>query len=194
MRSRSRRSSSNYISAAILEIMIMGIFVIIAQPQLRQAFFELLHPADTPSLPVQLAGVPMQLDGYRFGPAEVNAETRLPPLNQSMAMSANSLMQPAMTGVMPRTSHYAPLEQYESFSVPINNSPTSSHFASHNMQSSAAWNSGHGTATQINAGDWNIASAAQSPRPLSGWTAMHSAGTNYLDTYPPPYGTQSQWK
>jgi hypothetical protein len=217
MRSRSRRSASNYISAAILEIMIMGIFVIIAQPQLREALFEILHPAGVPTVQAQPAG-------YGFESAVVNTDSRLRPMSHSMAMSAPSLLQPAASGVMSRTSHYAPLEQYESFSVPTNNSPISTnpinnspinnshinnspsntnpinnyqaanHFASHDMQSIAGWNSGRGVPTQITAGEWNIVSAAQSPRPLSGWTAPHSAGANYLDTYPPPYGTQSQWK
>lgn len=43
MRARRRRSVLNTISAAALEVAIMGIFVIIAQPQLRDALFEILQ-------------------------------------------------------------------------------------------------------------------------------------------------------
>ncbi len=43
MRARRRRSVLNTVSAAALEVAIMGIFVIIAQPQLRDALFEILQ-------------------------------------------------------------------------------------------------------------------------------------------------------
>lgn len=46
MRARRRRSVLNTVSAAVLEVAIMGLFVIIAQPQLRDALFEILHAGE----------------------------------------------------------------------------------------------------------------------------------------------------
>jgi hypothetical protein len=213
MRSRSRRSASNYLSAAILEIMIMGIFVIIAQPQLREAFVELLHPAGVQTLPGQPAS-------YGFEPAVHTSaqlsENSWSSVRDSLSMAAPSLLSAAGnmstvgnmsavgSGVMSRTSHYAPLEQYEAFTVPLPNhqtvQPVANQVANHFSSASApsvgqSWQAIPSTSpTQITAGAWNIASAAQSPRPLSGWTSPQSIDNTYRDTYPPPYGTQSQWK
>lgn len=59
MRARRRRSVLNTVSAAALEIFIMGIFVIIAQPQLRDALFELLQ-VDPAHAAATSAGRPAQ--------------------------------------------------------------------------------------------------------------------------------------
>ncbi len=42
MRSRTRRSAPNYLSAVVLEVFIIGLFVIIAHPQMRSALFEMV--------------------------------------------------------------------------------------------------------------------------------------------------------
>ena len=121
MRGRHRRNTQHYFSAALLELIILATFVVIAQPQFRQGLMEIVQPATpAPTLPVQ--------------------QTRL--------------------------------------AEPVYRTPIDRHSAP----------------TPLLANEWNVAAAAQSPRPLSGWLPVQAAETAYRETYPPPYGTQSPWQ
>ena len=139
MRARRRRSVMNTIAAAVLEVAIMGIFVIIAQPQLRDALFEILHvsepavarPSGNPSgtnpsrgnsRPTGLASVPSldhAVQTLRNSPVGQAIENSLTSnaSNQANAMApANSL----------HGAGYSPFDQYESFRVELpstNSSP-----------------------------------------------------------------------
>jgi len=117
------------------------------------------------------------------------------------------------------TARYAPLEQYESFSVAVPSvpsvfsapsmssaptipiAPSTSTMFSHAVDSTYAQPTYAQPTTQVTGAtqllpnQWNIASAAQSPRPTSGWVPIPApAASNNGPLYPPPYGTQSQWK
>ena len=122
---------------------------------------------------------------------------------------------------------YSPYEQYESFrvDVPTNNQPAfqqpvANSYAptsyqqyaipqyvppqSYGTQSYSGQNHGQGftqnyAPTQLNSNQWNIASAAQSPRPnvngnTNNWIPPQVTETSFRQVYPPPYGTQSMWK
>ncbi|MCC6511906.1 MAG: hypothetical protein IT423_22600 [Pirellulaceae bacterium] len=281
MRARNRRSVTNTISAAILEITIMGLFVIIAQPQLRDALFEILHPASEPQLSstslsnstaanstasnlrgtgapsgrassgavestgVESTGVEpahaIRSEGAHVIDLTLQAITRDPQdqtFNQNLAnfasyvsgLAAHGRPTPPTTqqpttqpGALPSTSPmpstsptavtpsawpsqpelitagYAPLEQYESFSVAVPSVPSlpsTSSLPSHPAGSTYGQPTNQVTgATQLLPNQWNIASAAQSPRPISGWVPIPApAPSNNVPLYPPPYGTQNQWK
>ena len=198
MRSRSRRSASNYFSAALLELSIMGIFVVIAQPQLRQAFIELVHPVPVASGAGSTGG------GLKTSWPATPAVWAPTSAAASAAASVQSLLVRTFSdGDLKsdrgperrslRTAHYAPLEHYESFhvSLPTDNLCSTSLSAQPNAPQSRI---AHYAPTQLVASDGNIAAAAQSPPPLSGWTAARPSDAGYRDVYPPPYGTQSQWK
>lgn len=118
MRRRYRRNVTNYLTAAMLELILLAAFVVIAHPQLRQKLLDAVSP------------------------------------------HAHASAQDAMQ-------------------VPLENSA--------NLASNAP-------ATPLIRADWNVAAAAQSPLPLSGWTPAPSAETAYREIYPPPFGTQSPWQ
>jgi hypothetical protein len=168
MRGRSRAKAADYFTAALLELLILGIFVIIAQPQLRQALLEIVEPTS--------ASKPLQLGSTQ----------NITPTNWSL-----------------RSAGYAP---FESFPVsdarlpgtlssvdarPVDARP----FATNpQVEQRVAKYAPTASASELVSSEWNIAAAVQSPRPLSGWGPARSVETAYREAYPPPYGTQSQWK
>ena len=200
MRARRRRNASDYFSAALLELSVMGIFVLIAQPQLREAIIELVHPS--------LAAI----DGHASNSADqalvrkdvqtadqtsASGPRRLQ-LEDSPTFGLAQALGPRINkaALSMRTAGYAPLEHFESFAVPVPGNgvqATQTQSVSDVAQHVARY-APNQTPTQLTAGDWHIAAAAQSPRPLTGWTPARPADAGYRDTYPPPFGTQSQWK
>ena len=206
MRARSRRSASDYFSAALLELSIMGIFILIAQPQLRTAIIELVQPAQAESAsqsslhaldqPVSAS----QMLGQTIAPALLSGQlTDSHTAGTSALGAAPSLAQRNESGWSMRTASYAPLDHFESFAVALSNdsSPARGSLQAAplpSVEQRVARYAPSPAPTQLTVGDWNIAAAAQSPRPMTGWTSSRPADADYRDTYPPPFGTQSQWK
>ncbi len=333
MAGRSRRRATNYISAAILEITIMGLFVIIAQPQLREALFELLHPADQSivygdsnrhaALQNEIVSGLRSRSSTSNSPEPMSTNATLlssaPSSDSPLVQTVQQLVNVAGQVLAPTHNHqpapqqvasnqpappvyssnYAPLEQYEAFRVNVANQAAANQAAANPAASNSnalpstapsnnvysnntntqnrymnnGYNVGYGSSynnsynnagmnnnsynntnygnvgyvggtnsyatnvvnssaipysqplpntvhsnatasnmygysssptvpslesqqrpTQLVQGAWNIASAAQSPRPLTAWPTTHTANNSHQDIYPPPYGTQSQWK
>lgn len=226
MRARSRHSASNYLFAAFLELVIMALFVVIAQPKLRESLFGLFEPPATQAAPASaprsgnedrpaFSAFPAgQVDGqhvnraYRVDPDNANLVFAQPPGTVGAMPSSSGPNLPANTAGQNGgwSMATAPFEQFESFAVSSSGSalaasPASTPVAGSGQMRVATYAPAVGP-TQLDVIDWNIASAAQSPRPqvgpsglpLSGWTASRPAEAEYRGTYPPPYGTQSQWK
>lgn len=198
MRARSRRSASDYFSAAMLELSIMGIFVLIAQPQLRQGLTELVYPPAASSLPTPpVAGSTLGASARLSEAAMPYVAPRLEPLSETPStLAPQSLAGAGNRSWSMRMASYAPLEKFEAFAVSLPDADrTPATVAGTQVgQQRVARYAPSATATQLTASDWNIAAAAQSPRPLSGWTSSRPADAIYRDSYPPPFGTQSQWK
>jgi hypothetical protein len=198
----------------VLELSIMGIFVLIAQPQLRQGIIELVYPPDALPAAPPVAGSTLQSSARlteessaRLTEASASQiashaalrldALRLDALPGTLAAHApQSLVAAGNNGWSMRTASYAPLEKFESFtlSLPDAGRTAARVAAAHAGQQRVAGYAPNAAATQLTASDWTIASAAQSPRPLSGWTSSRPADAVYRDSYPPPFGTQSQWK
>jgi hypothetical protein len=242
MRARSRRNASDYVAAALLELMIMGAFVLIAQPQLRERLFQLVPlPAEANAQSPELSAVRAPADGPSVeseaaAPYTAPSPAELPWLSPApmpkLALASEARAQPMnMAGG-------SPLEHFEAFSVSVpangntsgmtdaqgsrrvalyapadrttrvatNVSPTASVAMSTGMASDlSATRSANTSATvpsdvaryaptRLTADAWNVAAAEQSRFPLGGWTSARPADAAYRDTYPPPFGTQSQWK
>lgn len=145
MRRRYRRRVTNYFTAAILELIILAVIVIVAQPQLRLALLEIVSPV-------------LHESGQRESEQlQAASALRLTDYNQDFSVPSPSTR----------------LENIAVYSVskpPI------------------------APSTPLVVSDWNIAAAAQSPLPLSGWMPAPPVETAYRETYPPPFGTQSPWK
>ncbi len=242
MRARNRRRSVfNTISAAMLEVSIMGLFVILAQPQLRDALFELIGPepvttaaspavnasalsSSGPNAPAQSASAFEQTVhavlrspvGQAFGKAiedklsntdlrQVGDVIGLPLPSVSAQLSSTPLPATNSHATAPqwtnddsgqRVARFAPLEQYESFRVSVP-SAVSAHVPSMLPSTTSSPASTYAGITQLAPNQWNVGSAAGSNLPpvnYNSWAPMHSAQTSYREIYPPPYGTQSQWK
>lgn len=219
MRARNRHSASNYLFAAFLELVLMATFVVIAQPQLRQSLFELLEPSPgsvavpgpDPSATRTAAttdpsyGVDYPVTHFAIG-STVAAD--------SSSASSHSLASTGQhAGWSMTTAGYTPFDQFESFAVSSSGEElaVSRGVASgpnHAAEKRVAGYAPTVGATQLGAIDWNIASAGRPLSPTTGWpTAGWTSGgstvsrpvsrpaeADYRDAYPPPYGTQSQWK
>ncbi len=253
MRARRRRSVFNTVAAAVLEVAIMGIFVIIAQPQLREALFEILNvdqtapvaqstanarsaASPTQSAAVDRATLDRTVQAVLSSPVgqaiensfsqwangartEINAPSLLTPQRSAPSLFPSTAAPTVSSGlrdqaVPSQVAGYSPYDQYESFrfSVPTNNQtayqqPAANAFngAVHQQYAvpqympSTGYNSHNYAPTQLNANQWNIASATQSPRPnghanTNNWIPSQVTETSFRQVYPPPYGTQSMWK
>ncbi len=272
MRARRRRSVMNTISAAALEVAIMGIFVIIAQPQLRDALFEILqveppvaqasshglttggsatrstavstNVSPTESMATTIANSLGQLASHR--PVDLPAPALLSPASSQFAESPSMVSLPAVQGwrepsVSNPVAANNPFDQYETLrvSVPASNpahgyaqsyvsGPSSSPANNRSnydqvrvSQYAPVQNYQTYAPTQLNANQWNIASAAQSrgyanagpqfagnqanqfnnhntninnTNNAQHWIPSQVTETSFRQPYPPPYGTQSMWK
>lgn len=158
------------------------------------------------SSPAQPGNVqPGQLQFFNSPPAQLPS-TSSP---STSAMSANTTWrdQPAQNQV----AGYSPFDQYESLRVSVpNQSPyqpqvTASQNGGAQANGALAYNAQgyavpqYQAPTQLSANQWNVASAAQSPRPhaqahTNQWIPNQVTETSFRQVYPPPYGTQSMWK
>lgn len=89
----------------------------------------------------------------------------------------------------------APSVQSQNYAVPSYSAQT---YVSQNYTAQNYAQPNYGP-TQLNANQWNIASAAQSQRPeanahTNNWIPTQVTETSFRQVYPPPYGTQSMWK
>ncbi len=260
MRARRRRSVMNTISAAVLEVAIMGIFVIIAQPQLRDALFEIMHVDPAPAA-TGLANLNNQRHSQSSSSGTDRATIDSATIDRTVQAVVNSPVGRAVenslhqwaTGTSASSTlrdqsgeknvaanylaGYSPFDQYEAFrvNVPANAPATTQYVVPHyvphkttatttaiqlrtscqnfngqnfngqnyNNQNLNAqnYNNQHYAPTQLNANQWNIASANQTVHPntntntnTNNWMPTHATETSYRQVYPPPYGTQSMWK
>ncbi len=237
MRARRRRSVMNTISAAVLEVAIMGIFVIIAQPQLRDALFEIMHVDPAPAA-TGLANLNNQRHSQSSSSGTDRATIDSATIDRTVQAVVNSPVGRAVenslhqwaTGTSASSTlrdqsgeknvaanylaGYSPFDQYEAFrvNVPANAPATTQYVVPHyvppqnysnynsyptqnfngqnyNNQNLNAqnYNNQHYAPTQLNANQWNIASANQTVHPNTN-TNTHQqldAHTRHRNQLPP---------